>query len=186
MEEEIWKPVVGYEWLYEVSNLGNVLSKKTNILRKITVKENWYLYIGLSNKWKIKYCHLHRIIAKAFIPNPENKPQINHKNWIKNDNRVENLEWCTWSENINHAYKLWLMYITENNYFIKNNPSVLGENNHNSKKIYQYDLKWNFIKQWGSLSNAGRELSISIWSISKASKWKRKSAWWFIWKYNYK
>jgi hypothetical protein len=113
---EIWKKVIGYEGVYEVSNLGKV--KRVGNLRgvnkayvndyylKPTDNGKGYLRIKLSNNGISKRVMLHRIIAEAFISNPLNKKVINHINNNKKDNRIENLEWCSQSENCLHAVKL--------------------------------------------------------------------------------
>lgn len=107
--EEIWKPVVGYEGLYEVSSLGRAKWLKHNKILKPFLMQKRYLMVNLSKEWIVKNITIHRMVVKAFIPNPKNKPQVNHKNWIKTDNRLENLEWCTSSENHLHSYhELWI------------------------------------------------------------------------------
>jgi hypothetical protein len=113
---EIWKGVVGYEGFYQVSNLGNV--KRVGSFRGVNKaylndyylkpKDNGkgYLRIKLTVNNKSKRVMLHRIIAEAFINNPKNKKVINHINCDKKDNRIENLEWCSQSENVLHSVKL--------------------------------------------------------------------------------
>jgi len=108
--QEIFKDIKGYESLYQISNLGRIKSLKFN-KEKILIpnkKRKGYLSILLYNKG-LKGYYIHRLVAKAFISNPENKPCINHKNGIKSDNRIENLEWVTYSENNKHAYKIKLI-----------------------------------------------------------------------------
>lgn len=104
---EIWKPVVGYLGFYEISNLGRVKSLKDNLGRdrelilKPQKRKDGYFTIELKRSTKF----LHRIVAEAFIPNPENKPQVNHKDSNRENNQTGNLEWVTASENTLHGYK---------------------------------------------------------------------------------
>ena len=105
--EEIWKNIKGYEDRYQVSNLGNVRSLMRNGTKGGEVKKNerhGYLRVRLWKNKSIKTIGIHRLVAQAFITNPLNKPQVNHKNGNKKDNRVENLEWVNATENMNHAY----------------------------------------------------------------------------------
>lgn len=94
--ETIWKDIPGYEGLYKVSNTGKVFSCVTNRELSVIQKKDGYTCISLCDKdHNKKQYRIHQLVAKAFIPNPNNYPFINHKNEIKNDNRVENLEWCS-------------------------------------------------------------------------------------------
>ena len=116
MEQEIWKDIEGYEGKYQVSNYGNVRSlmyhntkgiKRISSLKPATDGKG-YLRCALSKNNILTTFKVHRLVAQAFIPNPLNLPQVNHLNGDKQDNRVENLEWCTNSMNQKHAYKIGL------------------------------------------------------------------------------
>ena len=117
--QEIWKDVIGYEGYYQVSNLGNVKGLKREVphSRKNVeyIKERLlsqcfrrYCFVVLSKESKRINKTVHRLVAIAFIPNFENKPQVNHINGIRNDNRVENLEWNTSFENMQHSVRIGL------------------------------------------------------------------------------
>ena len=99
---EQWKNVVGYEGLYEVSSVGRVRNKKTKRNLKPDKDKNGYLRICLYKEGIAKKYFVHRLVAKAFVPNPENKPQIDHINTIKTDNYYKNLRWATPIENSNN------------------------------------------------------------------------------------
>ena len=172
---EVWKDVVGYEGLYQVSNLGNVKSlpkhkgcgvgytQPERILRNSC--NGHYLFVYLSKDHKQKMHYVHRLVAQAFIPNPENKREVNHINGVKKDNRVENLEWNTSSENTIHAFENGL----ETPY---------------SRKILQLDKHGNLIKEWDSIIAAARSLNKPRSNISNCCRgYRYKTAYGYIWKY---
>jgi len=177
---EIFKDIPEWEWLYQASNLWNIKSMnyrrswKETIL-KYAKNRYWYNHTNLSRNWISKTFVIHRLIALTFVPNLENKPQVNHINWIKADNKSENLEWCTASENVRHRF------------------DVLGHKSYNkwqfwkdcvhSKKVNQYTKDWVFIKTWGAIIDVEIELCIHNTSITNCCKWRLKSAGWFKWEY---
>lgn len=105
MTEEIWKPIVGYEEIYAVSSLGKVKNLTRGGIRKLGNNTRGYLRVNLSKNGQSKFWSVHRLVATAFVPNPQNFPQVNHKNGVKTDNRAENLEWISVSDNQKHSYK---------------------------------------------------------------------------------
>lgn len=167
MEE--WKDIQGYEGLYQISNLGKVRSLKfhrQNIIRELQPFRNLkgYLRVELHKNNKNKIHMVHILVAQHFIPNPENKKQVNHINAIKTDNKVENLEWCTPSENIKHSW--------EN-----------GLQKGSAKKVEQYDTKGNFIREWENQTKAAKKLNINQGNISSCCLEKRTEAGGYVWRY---
>lgn len=100
MNNEKWKPVVGYEGLYEVSNFGRVKSLRRGIIMKLQINQDGYPYVGLFRDGKPKMKTVHRLVALAFLENPQNYPEVNHIDEVKHHNNVENLEWCTHKHNL--------------------------------------------------------------------------------------
>lgn len=155
IEGEVWESVVGYVGIYEVSNFGRVKSvnRPNEIFLKI-ILEKGYQKVSLNKNGKKFKASVHRLIAQSFIPNPENKPQVNHINGIRNDNRIENLEWCTRSENIKHSYD------------ILKRKSNGGFKKESCKKVAQYDLYGNLITVFDSVKCVERKLGIKCKDVS--------------------
>lgn len=156
MEEEIWKPVVGYENLYAVSNLGRVKSlfRYKKILKPI-VGVQGYLYINLYKEKRHSLKRVHQLVAQAFIPNPNNYPFVNHKDENVINNNVNNLEWCTAKYNCNYGTRI---------------KRIAKKNN---KPILQFDLDNNFIKEYESITQASKELNNSLDNISSCCLGRR-------------
>lgn len=181
---EEWRSVNWFEWLYEISSLWRVKSIRSN---KILIRNNksQYIQVELWNKWVCKKETIHRLVAQAFIKNIENKEQVNHKNWIKVDNRLKNLEWVTRQENSDHAWKNWLSK-KHNKYNFKLNNPVRWKfwiDNWNSKVVLQFDKKMNLINEFDSTQDVWRILWLHPQAISMCCSWKIKTSWGFIWKY---
>lgn len=117
--EEIWKDVKGYEGLYKVSNLGRVLGVKSNKIRHFTINNKGYCLVALYKDAVENKVPVHRIVAEAFIQNPDNLPQVNHIDCNKQNNKVNNLEWCDQHYNYKEGMKNFLYSHNENHYFAK-------------------------------------------------------------------
>lgn len=155
--KEIWKPIKEWEGIYEVSNLGRIKTLKRKGQReqinKHAVNNSGYYIVVLSEKSRgKKYASLHRIVAETFIPNPENKPCVNHINRNKLDNRVVNLEWTTFKENTNWSYE--------------NIARANREKIKNFKRIKCIETG----KTYNSCSDAARDFKCSVSLIADAAK----------------
>lgn len=106
MEKEIWKDIAGYEGLYQVSNFGRIKSLRSKIILASLSSKSGYCYVGLAKNGMNKQKSVHRLVALAFIPNSENKPEVNHIDGNKHNNTVKNLEWVTKSENMKHCRQI--------------------------------------------------------------------------------
>lgn len=170
---EIWKDIPNYEGLYQVSSYGNVksLDRKVNgkwgkmlikgkLLSLVKEKDGYYV-VNLYKNHKTQQFRVHRLVAEVFIPNPNNLPEVNHKNEDKTDNKVDNLEFCTTKYNCNYG----------------------NRNRKIRKRINQYDLEDNFIKEWESIIQIERELNIFHSRIIEVCRGRRNQIGGYIWKY---
>lgn len=191
--EEIWKDVKGYEGLYQVSNLGRVKSLERVVIRgnghgKHIIKEKvkkpfkaTYLQLFLSKGVK-KLHFIHRLVAEAFIPNPQNLPCIDHINTDKYDNRVENLRWCTMKENQNNP--LTRKHMSESKKGEKSHMwGKRGKLNWSSKPTLQYTLSGKLIREWDAVMDIERELGYHQGCISKCCRGESETSYGFKWKY---
>lgn len=155
---EIWKDIKDFIGLYQVSNFGRVKSLKwgkERILKPRKLKCGYFAVI-LYKDGVTKSYFIHRLVAQAFLPNPNNLPQVNHKNENKTDNRVENLEWCDQKYNCQYSF---------------------------AKTILQFDKKGNFITEFPSTMEVYKQLGYGKGNISACCNGKRKSCGGFIWRY---
>ena len=175
----MWKDIKEYEGIYQINNIGdvrrisyydkgNTAKHKLPFLLKQRYDKDGYKRITLQNRCVAKNKFVHRLVAEAFIPNPENKPQVNHIDGNKSNNNVENLEWVTQSENRLHCLK----YL---------NPQL--KNNKNSKKVIQYSEDNKILNEFPSAKEASRVLHISQGHISEVCRGEKKTYKGYIWKY---
>lgn len=177
---KIWKDVPNYEGLYQVSNLGRVKSNhngkghKPKVLTNIP--RNGYVSVILCKNKSQKNVFVHRLVAKCFVPNPENKPCVNHIDGNKSNPCAYNLEWCTQKENISHAIKNGLFNPKENPSIKKSRKGERATN-----PIYQFDKNGNFIKKWDSCRDICDYLGVKDSHIYDCISGKCRSAYGFAW-----
>ena len=193
--EEIWKDIEGFEGFYQVSSLGRVRSLdrivvnsrygyqslKGRILRQHKNGDG-YFHIGLNKDNHRKKYETHRLVAQTFIPNPENKAEVDHINTKRDDNRIENLRWATRKENQNNSLTL-----KKRSDSMKGDKhpmyGKLGKTNPNSKAIYQVSMDGNIIRKWNALSEAERQTGTDESSISRCCQGKLNAAGGYRWLY---
>lgn len=158
----MWKDVNDFEGLYRVSDKGEVYSEITNKILRPAKNRCGYMQVVLSKNGKLKYITVHRLVAKAFIPNPECKKQVNHKDGNKENNSVDNLEWCTSQENIMHCI------------YVLNKRKV---------PVAQCLKDGTVVRIWGSIVEAGRGTGIKAPHIWRNAQGIRPSAGGFIFCY---
>ena len=170
LKQEEWKPIPGYEGMYEVSSYGRVRSYKYNSDGRILSPRNngrGYYFVILCKDGKIKKLYVHRLVAEVFVLNPSNFPVVNHKDEDKVNNYFENLEWC--SQAYNNSYGTRLQRVAEKL----------------SKRVVQLDKQGNFVAEYKSTHEASSVTGIAQSNICKCCQHKKgfKSAGGFIWIY---
>lgn len=180
--KEVWKNIVGYEDRYMVSNLGrvkSVINGKDKILQ--LQKDNNYFFVCLRKDGNAKFFRVHRLVASAFVDNPNNYPVVNHINWDKHDNRAENLEWCTYS------YNNWYIQNRTTDY----NDVILRKDRRNQEK--RKSRRHSSFKRhvlcvetgitYDSISCAARACGVEQSNVSRALTGRQKTSGGFHWKY---
>jgi len=195
MKKEKWVPIIGYNGLYKISTFGRIkslsrkrytnrdINKKYRYKQKISIekilkpikKSIGYYQITLTKESNQKILSIHRLVAKHFIDNNNNKPQINHKDGNGLNNNISNLEWCNASENGLHSYR-----ILKNTVWHKGNT---GKNTPTSKPVLQKDFNGNIIKKWDCGMDAVREKNFDSGCISRCCNGINKSHKDFLWEY---
>lgn len=190
------KKLLNYEWTYEISSLGKLRTIDRYVYNqnwpymklwkyiKTSIHPNWYEIVTLNKESKKKTYTIHRLVALNFIVRTDETSEVNHKNWIKTDNSVENLEWVTRSENNSHSFKvLWRI-----------NPMtwIKWEKHHWSKKIRQLTIDWEYIRERPCISMAAEHLWIKAGDISCVCRWYKIQRWkkyksnhtkWYRWEF---
>lgn len=173
---ELWKDVKGYEGLYQVSNLGNVRSLVRQTKGKLLAqsKRRGYLYVGLYKKddcenRTIKQVLVHRLVAEAFVSNPNSYNEVNHIDECKTNNRADNLEWCSHKYNINYGM------------------GAIRRKQHSgepfAKAVIQKDLEGNVLKRWRSLGEIERKTGMAKSGICRCCNRQNATAYGYVWVY---
>lgn len=165
-------PIKNYE-RYGVSANGEIKNFETGKLLKLTPDKDGYLCFIACINYKKKCLKVHRVVGEMFIPNPNNYPQINHKNLNKQDNSVNNLEWATDLLNKQH---LW-----QSGTIVPRSRGRFGANAHRALCVIQYSKSGDIIREWKCIKEAIR--STGVWNISACCKGKLKTAGGYVWAY---
>ncbi len=163
---EIWKPIKNYEGLYEISNFGRVrsLTRYKKILKPCP-NERGYLMVDLSKEGKRRKYFIHILVANAFLSNPNNLPQVNHKNEIKTDNNADNLEFCTNNYNLNYGSR---------------NKRIRDKI---AKKVVQYSMQEKILNVYESMTEASKKTGVTVQRICDCCKGRIKTSGGYKWRY---
>ena len=174
---EKWVDIAGYEGLYQISSCGNVRSfvsargkRKIPKLLKPEVLKKGYLRVPLCKDYSKERYMVHRLVAMAFIPNPDNLPYINHKDENKSNNNVDNLEWCSRSYNVRYSWD-------------KHPERHTRKGKHYAHAIVQLDKAGNVIKEWTNARTIFVETGMDDSSIRQVCQGVRHSAYGYLWRY---
>lgn len=200
MENEIWKPIEGYEDYYEVSNRGRVKAKQRIVCRgniRQPVRERIlkagggalsYPTVQLFKNGKGKRCTVHRLVAEAFIPNPDNLREVDHINSIRNDNHIENLRWVSHQDNMRNPTTMQLMrervYDNEESLNKRLSTRIRNGGKKAQKRIFQYDTKGTFIKEWESGTAVEKEMGFNRKTIVHCAR-NKKYGYGYLWSFQY-
>lgn len=181
--KEKWYDIYGFENLYQISSFGRVMAldritgtksyarRRKNLILKQAIDKDGYCKVGLSKNGIQKTFSVHRLLLISVYGYKKGKPYVNHKNGIKNCNHIENLEWCTQSENKKHAFATGLQ------------KSMVGLESASAKKIVQYNMDNSLIKEWDSIMDVERGLGFKNSAISRCCLGGRPTAYGFKWKH---
>lgn len=179
--QEIWKDIPGYEGLYIISNTGKIISfnyRGASFHKQIfpSNHQGYKRIVLVKNNVHKKY-FMHRLVAETFIPNPFNKPEVNHIDGDKTNNNVNNLEWVSHKENVHHAIKNGLRPL------VCTPSGAKGSDSPVSKKVLQMTIEGHPIQEWGCAEDAAKHLNCSLRSIQRVCRHERKTYLGFRWEY---
>lgn len=190
-DNEQWKSIDGYVGIYEVSNLGRVRGvdrvymrkngspyRKKGTILKPCLSNSGYLFVCLKNNNARSNCYVHRLVASAFIENPDEKKEIDHINGIKSDNRLCNLRWVSRSENLTNPICIAHRSGANSHFYGKT-----GAHSPVSKAIDQYTLDGVFVRRWESFAQLYRECRYDRGLLINTCRGRRKEAYGYAWKY---
>ena len=178
-----WKPILGYEGLYEINNVGEVKTIKTNIIRKQMISKRGYFCVTLCKNGKHQNKNIHRLIMEAFVPNPENKPCVDHIDGNRLNNSLENLRWCTSKENNNNPNTKGKGWKTKKEEIINKILTKRKEKNQKFApiEVFAFYPNGKFYKSFSSMTVASKEINQSSKSIQYVLDDESKTTGGYLW-----